>query len=65
MGKELTPVEKICPVLSVGMPEPVLCKGKKCMWFHGPSDNEGKCAISDTPGYLADLISLVKTRSGE
>ena len=63
-NRELKPIEKICPVLSVGMPEPILCHGKKCMWFHGPSDNEGKCAVSDIPGYMSDLLVLIQKKSG-
>ena len=63
MGKELRPVDKICPILSVGMPEPIKCKGKECSWYHGQSDNEGKCAVSDLPGWMADLIGLIKDRS--
>ena len=69
MGKELTPTEKICPILAMrgGPDEPLSkCVGKKCMWFHGKSDKEvdgGKCAISDFPGYLSDLLELVKQQS--
>lgn len=67
MGKELKPTEKMCPILAMRSgPDEAFCVGKKCMWFHGKSDKEvdgGKCAVSDLPGYISDLLDLVKQQS--
>ncbi len=50
----------MCPVLSIGQPEPINCKLTDCEWFRGggtPND-PGLCSVADIAGWLSALSNL-------
>ena len=58
---------KMCPILSIGQPEPINCKMTDCEWFRGsgsPND-PGLCAITDVAGWLSALSNLAGDKPSE